>query len=288
MQPNAERAKNVSWGLGVGLQKTGQGKSFWHWGDNYAFKCYVVAYPEAKTGIVYFTNSVNGLSIARPLLSKTVGGDQPALAFLGYEEYNTPGFLFKKNLLTQAVAQAIQPFLDEQGKSTIKENQMHQIGHLLIEKGKVQQAKEVFALNQQAYPQSPYVYEGYGFACLVNGELTEAAQSYQKSLGLKPDNQEAATIYKGILASQGMKGNIKLRLKGYPAAKLVSVAGSFNNWFPFATFFVKQDQQWVCNFDLPPGQYQYKLIVDGQWMLDPANPATAQEKGYTNSLLIVK
>ncbi len=61
-EPKA-RSKEVFWGLGVGLQKTPQGESFWHWGGNGAFKCYMLAYVRQKTGLIMFTNSENGLAI---------------------------------------------------------------------------------------------------------------------------------------------------------------------------------------------------------------------------------
>jgi len=39
---------------------------------------------------------------------------------------------------------------------------------------------------------------------------------------------------------------------------------------------------------LRPGEYQYKLVVDNNWILDPANNFTAKdEKGNNNSLLKV-
>jgi hypothetical protein len=77
-------------------------------------------------------------------------------------------------------------------------------------------------------------------------------------------------------------------LKGYPDAKLVTLAGSFNKWNRLHTFFYRKGDEWVANVDLPPGQYQYKIVVDGNWILDPGNKATAIENGNTNSALVVK
>jgi hypothetical protein len=288
-KPDPGLSEAVSWGLGVGLQQPPLGgKAFWHWGDNFAFKCYVAAYPEEKTGVIYFTNSYNGLSIASDMLRATTGGAQPAIDILAYEKYTAPGFLFKKNIFTQGVTKAIEPFLDASRKSTIEPEEMHRIGHQLAGMGKVQQAKEVFRLNLEAHPESADRYEGYAYACLVNGQLTEAAENYQKALKLNPQDKEAKTVYDGIMASRMLKGNTQLKLKGYADARLVAVAGTFNDWFPFTTFFVRQGDAWVCKFDLAPGKYQYKVVVDGKWMLDPANAATAVENGHTNSLLVVK
>ena len=40
---------------------------------------------------------------------------------------------------------------------------------------------------------------------------------------------------------------------------------------------------------LAPGKYTYKFIIDGNWIVDPANPNTEDdERGLTNSVLVVK
>lgn len=287
-EPSSPLSTSVSWGLGVGLQETSEGKAFWHWGDNYNYRCYVVAYQKEKLGVVYFTNSYNGLSIAKEVVQRTIGGEQPAIDFIEYQAYKAPSSLFTANISTKGVQKAIEPFLNANGKSTIKESEMHVIGHQLIGIGKVKQAKEVFKLNMEAYPHSANVYEGYAFACLVNGELSLAAENYSKAIKLNPQNKEAKSIHEGIVSSQLLKGNTEFRLKGYADAKLVALAGTFNDWFPFVTFFIRQGDEWVCKIDLKPGKYQYKIVVDGKWMLDPASNQTAQENGYTNSLLVIK
>jgi CubicO group peptidase (beta-lactamase class C family) len=67
-----EPKRHLFWGLGVGLQQGSAGTAFWHWGDNLTMRCYVIAYPETGRGIVYFTNSENGLSIAPDMTSPGV------------------------------------------------------------------------------------------------------------------------------------------------------------------------------------------------------------------------
>ena len=74
----------ISWGLGIGIQETEIGNAFWHWGDNNVFKCFMIAYPEENIGLVYFTNSYNGLLIADELIKTTIGGFNPAIEWLDY------------------------------------------------------------------------------------------------------------------------------------------------------------------------------------------------------------
>jgi len=73
---------SLSWGLGIGLEKTAQGAALWHWGDNGAFKAYMVVYPQTRSGLVMFTNSENGLLIANDVVRDALGSDQPALAWI--------------------------------------------------------------------------------------------------------------------------------------------------------------------------------------------------------------
>jgi hypothetical protein len=84
-----------------------------------------------------------------------------------------------------------------------------------------------------------------------------------------------------------LEGNTTFRLHGYPAAKRVTVAGSFNGWDSRHLICGKDGGGWVCRFDLAPGRYTYKFVVDDDWILDPANPAHADDgNGGTGSLLV--
>lgn len=71
------------WGLGIGLEQTPSATYFWHWGDNGAFKCFIMANRTRKDAVVYFANGSNGLDFADEIVRQTVGGQHPAFAFLG-------------------------------------------------------------------------------------------------------------------------------------------------------------------------------------------------------------
>ncbi|QNF32626.1 serine hydrolase [Adhaeribacter swui] len=281
-------SKTVAWGLGVGLQEVAGAKAFWHWGDNYSFRCYMLAYPKEKLGVVYFTNSNNGLSVAKRILQLVTSKEQPAIAFIDYEQYTSPGFLFRQHIPKQGVTAAIQPFLKPDHKPEIAEDELNNIGYQLLRSGKLREGKEVLQLNLEAYPQSANVYDSYAYACLLNGDKEAAATNYLKAYALDPQNKEAKHIADQLTATNPPKGNIEFKLKGYNNAKLITLAGSFNGWNAYHHFFVKQGDTWICRLNLTPGQYQYKIVIDGNWMLDPGNTATLEENGYTNSVLVVK
>ena len=90
------------------------------------------------------------------------------------------------------------------------------------------------------------------------------------------------------LPPPSLQGNTTFRLRGYPDADIVALAGSFNNWNQSQLICARQANEWVCRTDLYPGRYTYKFIVDGNWTLDPANPDTeADAAGNINNVLIV-
>jgi len=73
-------------------------------------------------------------------------------------------------------------------------------------------------------------------------------------------------------------------------AKVVQIAGEFNNWDPAKTSLKKDKQnRWTTSFPLKAGSYQYKYVVDGEWVTDPSNQQVAEtEIGGTNSIITVK
>jgi CubicO group peptidase (beta-lactamase class C family) len=77
-----ELSKNLFWGLGWGIQRKDGRDLLWHWGDNGAFKAFVMADPKSKSGIVLFANSEHGLEIAKPIVDKAMGTDSLAFAWL--------------------------------------------------------------------------------------------------------------------------------------------------------------------------------------------------------------
>ena len=75
-------SKNLFWGLGWGIERTEQGEALWHWGDNGAFKAFVMADPRAKSGAVMFANSETGLQLAEAVIDEAMGMKSLAFAWL--------------------------------------------------------------------------------------------------------------------------------------------------------------------------------------------------------------
>ena len=75
----------------------------------------------------------------------------------------------------------------------------------------------------------------------------------------------------------------------HPTAKSVAVAGTFNDWRPGATPMIAVgDGRWMKELVLPPGTYEYRLVVDDEWIADPhAVETVANPFGGVNSVVRV-
>jgi 1,4-alpha-glucan branching enzyme len=77
-------------------------------------------------------------------------------------------------------------------------------------------------------------------------------------------------------------------LRGFPKAEKVVVAGNFNMWNRSELQMQKVQGGWELPYVLAPGNYEYKFLVDGKWIIDPDNPNTTGSDDFTNSVLSVK
>ncbi|NQX93222.1 MAG: hypothetical protein HRT74_14065, partial [Flavobacteriales bacterium] len=76
-------------------------------------------------------------------------------------------------------------------------------------------------------------------------------------------------------------------LDGYTSAHEVILSGSFNNWAPREVPMTKTTTGWEIDYVLPPGNYEYKFVVDGTWITDPHNPLMTGTGDYVNSFISV-
>ena len=74
-----------------------------------------------------------------------------------------------------------------------------------------------------------------------------------------------------------------------PQARAVAVAGSFNGWDASRTpLSLNHEGTWKVTVWLPAGRYEYRFVVDGQWMSDPRAKDSVQNAfGSSNSVVVV-
>jgi 1,4-alpha-glucan branching enzyme len=66
--------------------------------------------------------------------------------------------------------------------------------------------------------------------------------------------------------------------------------GNFNNWAQSEDYYMqrREDGTWSKEIILAPGVYQYKFLVDDEWMEDQNNPNVVEDPfGGRNSVIEV-
>jgi hypothetical protein len=123
-----------------------------------------------------------------------------------------------------------------------------------------------------------YLEDGtYAYKFIVDGEwITD------------PANKNYRADASGNLNSfMGIGDSIVFRLSGFDSASQVVLTGSFNRWSTNELVMNKVKGGWELPYILGKGYYEYKFIVDGEWMPDPANPSNVGSGDYTNSYIII-
>jgi len=74
------------------------------------------------------------------------------------------------------------------------------------------------------------------------------------------------------------------------SAQQICIAGSFNDWHPNVTPMIRLNEgEWAKELSLPPGRYEYRFVVDGQWVDDPtAAELIPNSYGTANAVLVVE
>jgi CubicO group peptidase (beta-lactamase class C family) len=202
-RPADKLSSMIAWGLGMGLQTTADGVSFWHWGDNGDAKAYFVVHPRQKVGLVMFANSSNGLSFLPELVDEAIGGEQPAIAWIKYESYKSPKRMLLKNIQAKGAQAALREYREwRKGRATdelLNEQQMNRFGYdLLYGLRRPKDAIEVFKLNVEDHPQSSNTYDSLGEAYMVDGNKEMAIKNYERSVELNPKNADGIEALKKL------------------------------------------------------------------------------------------
>lgn len=102
------------------------------------------------------------------------------------------------------------------------------------------------------------------------------AEPSKKDINIAKARKHGMRLYgvynlKMYVAHPNEKGNAHFKLKGFENAKKVIVTGSFNKWNEQAFKMNKIEDGWELTLKIKPGVYEYRFIVDGNWMEDPDN-----------------
>ena len=126
------------------------------------------------------------------------------------------------------------------------------------------------------------------YAPTANGSIDHAALAVEVAASAPAERTAALGA---TLAEPSREVVVRYR---DPAASDVRIAGDFNGWVPDkgVRSLIESEGEtrvWTKILRLPPGTYQYRYVVDGEWRDDPEN--SERESGAVggrNSVLVVR
>ena len=136
----------------------------------------------------------------------------------------------------------------------------------------------------------------HGKAITEYDENCAAFQDYQnltrEILDEESEMVARSFTFESLLAAEGrlkspVEREVVFKLEASKDA-VVQIAGDFNGWVPESLHFTeaKGEQLWHIRIPLKSGSYEYKYLVDGQWMPDPANDKKVEDAyGGVNSVV---
>lgn len=216
----------VAWGLGWGIQDGDRGRSIWHWGDNGVFRAFVIGYPEKQDGLVYFTNSEAGLSMAEDLLSLFFDDSFWAVRWLDYSRWNDPAH--------QADIELREGFLEgyEKGMEVLTrlrqdpkseaDEEIPGLLRFLAGNGEFDSARRLAAVAAEETPDDPDVRVLVAEIETEGRNYAEARDSYRRALELGADPE---TIQPRIAwLDEGLTGEVPPE---FTPAELQAMAGQY-------------------------------------------------------------
>ena len=182
-------------GLGFFLGEGGNPAEFGHDGDDEGFKARLIMFADSGKGVAIMSNSDAGLTMAnfvQESIAKEYGWH--------YAMQQSPVDVLWLVANARGAAAAIQKYEDLKKSSAkgLDENTLLQVAYQILFAGKTDGAIQVFKLQVQDYPKYWNSYDSIGEAYMKAGQKDLAIANYEKSIELKPDNQNGIDMLKKL------------------------------------------------------------------------------------------
>jgi len=187
---------NLGWGLGFGTQVDGERTAFWQWGDYGIFRNYIIADPKQRSGVVYLTNSFNGLAVCSELVKKSIGQDALGCLDLGYLQYDSPAYALMWDLKEKGpqAARVQLPTLIKKHPDVFTQERVNGLGEIMENENMFAEAAAIYRCNADQRPNSGSALFSLARASVLTGNLAEAKKQYKASLSAPEDPAEQAAV----------------------------------------------------------------------------------------------
>ena len=187
---------NLGWGLGFGTQVDGERMTFWQWGDYGIFRNYIIADPKQRSGVVYFSNSFNGLAVCSELVTKSIGQEALGCLDLGYLQHDSPAYTLMWELKEKGpqAATAQLPALIKKYPDVFTQERVNGLGEIMENEDMYAEAAAIYRCNADQHPSSGSALYSLARASVLTGDLAEARKQFKASLSAPEDPAEQASV----------------------------------------------------------------------------------------------
>jgi CubicO group peptidase (beta-lactamase class C family) len=185
---------------GLGFFLDPKSDRFGHNGDDQGFTASLIAFADSGRGVAIMTNSDSG-QLLLPLVASAIAKEY---GWTGFEDGSLPpqarcAVLSRK----VGVAQALVDYNAHRAQGpAIKfgPGDLNECGYMLLGVGRTDGATQVFEANVALYPQDANAHDSLGEAYMAAGKKELAVKSYERSLQLNPNNENAEKMLKRLRA----------------------------------------------------------------------------------------
>jgi CubicO group peptidase (beta-lactamase class C family)/Tfp pilus assembly protein PilF len=186
---------NLGYGNGFGIEFHDSNRFIWQWGDFGIYKNFVIINPVTGSGILFLSNSENGMSFAQQLLERTLDfGQCWSITWLGYDRFDSPRNQYIKIIREDGHKEALRllPEFRLKYPEVFDEKGIEQLAYALLYADDPDAAIEFFNVNTQVGKPTSQAFKILADAYFYANNDFLARQNYQKALAIDGNDRLAS------------------------------------------------------------------------------------------------
>lgn len=187
--------ENLGYGNGFGIEYHDHNRFIWQWGDFVIYKNFVIVNPVTGSGILFLSNSENGMGFVQRLLDITLDlGQCYSIEWLRYERFDTPRNLYIKIIREDGHKEALRllPKFRSKYPRLFDEKGINKLAYTLLYADHPDAAIEFFKVNTQVVKPTSQAFKILADAYFYANNDLLARQNYRKALAIDGNNRFAS------------------------------------------------------------------------------------------------
>jgi CubicO group peptidase (beta-lactamase class C family) len=191
----ASDEREFGWGLGFGTQIDGERTAFWQWGDYGIFRNYVIADPKRRSGVVYLTNSFNGLSVCSSIVTRSIGQEALGCLDLNYLQYDSPAYALMWELKAKGPESAAKlGELMKRYPDVFTDERINGLAGIMENEEMYTEAAAIYRFMASRKPDSGSATFDLARVSMLTGDLAEAKKQFKAALSAAEDAPDKKAV----------------------------------------------------------------------------------------------